>query len=146
LDSILPPDNDAPLSAIVETCLSVADLPRARDFYRKLFGYVLMHSDARFCAFNAGPRQVLLLFLRGNDPHGSVLPFGTIPPHGTTGVAHVGFSIPAESLSAWRARLAQHAIPIESSFAWPSGGTSIYFRDPDGNLLELLTPGVWPNY
>jgi catechol 2,3-dioxygenase-like lactoylglutathione lyase family enzyme len=133
-------------SAIVETCLCVADLPRARDFYQKLFGYAVMNSDARFCAFNVGPRQVLLLFLRGSDPHGGILPFGTIPPHGTTGAAHVGFSIPAESLSAWRTRLDEHGIAIESSFVWPSGGTSIYFRDPDGNLLELLTPGVWPNY
>ncbi|HWQ03343.1 MAG TPA: glyoxalase, partial [Candidatus Nitrosotenuis sp.] len=26
------------------------------------------------------------------------------------------------------------------------GGRSIYFRDPDGHSLELVTPGVWPNY
>jgi hypothetical protein len=29
---------------------------------------------------------------------------------------------------------------------WPEGSTSIYFRDPDGHLLELVTPGLWPNY
>ncbi|HHQ6628438.1 TPA: VOC family protein, partial [Serratia fonticola] len=23
---------------------------------------------------------------------------------------------------------------------------SIYFRDPDGHLLELVTPGIWANY
>ena len=135
-----------PPSALVETCLSVADLPRARDFYQKLFGYQVMNSDARFCAFNVGVGQVLLLFLRGSDPHGSVLSFGTIPPHGTSGAAHVGFGVPAESLAAWRNRLTEHGVAVESTFAWPSGGTSIYFRDPDGNLLEFLTPGVWPNY
>lgn len=26
------------------------------------------------------------------------------------------------------------------------GGCSVYFRDPDGHLLELATPGVWINY
>ena len=26
------------------------------------------------------------------------------------------------------------------------GGESLYFRDPDGHLLELVTPGLWPNY
>jgi hypothetical protein len=26
---------------------------------------------------------------------------------------------------------------------WPSGGRSIYFRDPAGNLVDLVTPGVW---
>ena len=23
---------------------------------------------------------------------------------------------------------------------------SIYFRDPDAHLLELVTPGIWANY
>jgi catechol 2,3-dioxygenase-like lactoylglutathione lyase family enzyme len=135
----------APLpSAILETCLNVEDLPRSRDFYASLFGYSVMQSDHRFCAFSVGGRQVLLLFVRGSDPQGTTLPFGTIPAHGTNGPAHVGFSIPSESLPAWQARLAERAISIESTLNWPAGGTSIYFRDPDGHLLELVTPGVWP--
>jgi catechol 2,3-dioxygenase-like lactoylglutathione lyase family enzyme len=133
-------------STIVETCLHVEDLDRSRKFYADLFGYPLMKSDERFCAFDAGNRQVLLLFVRGSDPEVTVLPFGIIPAHGTSGQAHLGFGVPAASLSAWRERLERKGIPIESSLAWPEGGTSIYFRDPDGHLLELLTPGVWPNY
>jgi len=133
-------------SAILETCLDVANLPRSREFYAGLFGYSVMQSDDHFCAFSVGGGQVLLLFVRGTDPQGTTLPFGTIPPHGTSGPAHVGFSISSESLPAWRGRLAERGIPIESSFTWPTGGTSVYFRDPDGHLLELLTPGVWPVY
>jgi hypothetical protein len=75
-------------------------LPRSREFYAGLFGYSVMQSDDRFCAFSVGGRQVLLLFVRGTDPQGTTLPFGTIPPHGTSGPAHVGFSIPSESLPA----------------------------------------------
>lgn len=105
-----------------------------------------MRSDERFCAFDVGGSQVLLLFRRGSDPDGTSLPFGTIPPHGTTGASHVGFRVPSDSLAMWKARLQERHIPIESEFQWPTGGTSIYFRDPDGNLLELLTPGVWPIY
>jgi catechol 2,3-dioxygenase-like lactoylglutathione lyase family enzyme len=135
-----------PPSAILETCLSVQDLARARAFYKGLFGYLVMRSDERFCAFDIGGKQVLLLFVRGSDPDGTVLSFGRIPPHGTTGASHVGFRVPAESLAAWKSRLRNFRIAIESEFQWPTGGISIYFRDPDGHLLELLTPGVWPTY
>jgi catechol 2,3-dioxygenase-like lactoylglutathione lyase family enzyme len=62
------------------------------------------------------------------------------------GAGHIGFRIPAESLAEWRRRLRKREIAIESEFQWPAGGISIYFRDPDGHLLELLTPGVWPTY
>jgi catechol 2,3-dioxygenase-like lactoylglutathione lyase family enzyme len=133
-------------SAILETCLSVQDLSRSTAFYTNIFGYSLMRSDNRFCAFDIGCQQVLLLFVRGTDLNGTILPFGTIPAHGTTGVGHVGFRVPADSLAAWRARLCEYDVAIESEFQWPTGGTSVYFRDPDGHLLELLTPGVWPNY
>jgi catechol 2,3-dioxygenase-like lactoylglutathione lyase family enzyme len=105
-----------------------------------------MKSDERFCALSVQDRQVLLLFLRGSDPKGTTLPFGFIPAHGASGQSHIGFSIPADSLPAWRARLEKQGVTIESSFTWPGGGVSLYFRDPDGHLLELLTPGVWPIY
>lgn len=133
-------------SAILETCLHVSDLARSREFYSDLFGYPIMRTDDRFCAFEVGGNQVLILFRRGSDPDGTTLPFGFIPAHGANGRGHVGFSIPSDSLAAWQKRLAARGITVESSFAWPNGGTSIYFRDPDGHLLELLTPGVWPIY
>jgi catechol-2,3-dioxygenase len=115
----------------LETCLDVANLPRSREFYAGLFGYSVIQSDDRFCAFSVGGRQVLLLFVRGTDPQVTTLPFGTIPPHGAIGPARVGFSIPSESLPAWRERLARLGIPIESSFTW-LGSTRIYCRDPVG--------------
>jgi Predicted ring-cleavage extradiol dioxygenase len=133
-------------SVILETCLYVRDLPRARTFYEMLFGYAVMAEDDRFCAFNVGGRQVLLLFLRGSDPQGSVMPFGVIPSHDGSGPVHIGFGISSESLPAWRTRLGEFGLAIESSFTWPRGGTSIYFRDPDGHLLELVTPGIWEIY
>jgi catechol 2,3-dioxygenase-like lactoylglutathione lyase family enzyme len=66
--------------------------------------------------------------------------------HDGSGPVHIGFGIPSESLPAWRTRLAEHGIAIESTITWPRGGTSIYFRDPDGHLLELVTPGIWEIY
>lgn len=133
-------------SAILETCLSVSDLTRSRAFYEEIFGYSAMVAEERLCAFNVGGTQVLILFSREEVANPVHLPIGTIPAHGAQGQSHIGFRIPAESLDTWLARLGEKGIGIESTLIWPLGGTSIYFRDPDGHLLELLTPGVWPIY
>lgn len=133
----------APASAILETALSVADLQRSQDFYTRLLGYPLISSDDRFCAFRTGERQVFLLFRKGSDPTGTQLPFGFIPAHGADGQSHIAFSVSKEDIPIWLARLQEQGIPVESQFTWPPGGVSIYFRDPDGHLLELITPGVW---
>ena len=41
--------------------------------------------------------------------------------------------------------MAAHGVAEAGRTQWPRGGTSLYFRDPDGHLLELATPGIWPN-
>lgn len=55
-------------------------------------------------------------------------------------------SASARRLADWEARLAQAEVEIEGRATWPRGGKSIYFRDPDGHLVELATPGLWPTY
>jgi len=35
---------------------------------------------------------------------------------------------------------------VEGRVDWPAGGKSVYFRDPDGHMLELATPGLWRIY
>jgi catechol 2,3-dioxygenase-like lactoylglutathione lyase family enzyme len=74
------------------------------------------------------------------------MPGGTIPPHDGRGPLHVAFAIAAEELPVWEARLLRHEIAIEGRTEWPRGGYSIYFRDPDGHLLEFATPGLWEIY
>ena len=49
-------------------------------------------------------------------------------------------------LVAWEGHLAAQGVPLESRITWPAGGTSLYVRDPDGSLLELATPGLWPSW
>ena len=44
---------------------------------------------------------------------------------------------------AWRERLREYRVAIEHEEAWPRGGHSLYFRDPAGNSVELITPGLW---
>src|SRR5262249_6395192 len=72
-----------------------------------------------------------------------VLPGGRPPPQDGSGRLHLAFAIPASELEAWRDRLQPHGVPIEGEVKGPRGGTSLYFRDPDGHLVELATPGLW---
>ena len=58
----------------------------------------------------------------------------------------MAFAVPAGDLEAWRARLAEAGVALTGEMAWPRGGTSLYFSDPDGHVIELATPGLWPNY
>ena len=104
-----------------------------------------MTSDERFCAFRVG-HGVLLLFTQGGSKEPLQLAGGVIPPHKTLGAGHFAFAISPNVLEEWRVFLRERGVRIESEVRWERGGTSLYFRDPDNNLLELATPGVWPNY
>jgi catechol 2,3-dioxygenase-like lactoylglutathione lyase family enzyme len=116
-------------------------------FYKELFGYTVLESQGdRFCALGVAGEQVLILFKEGGTLETVHMPGGAIPPHDGSGTGHIGFSVPKEALVAWEKILKEREIEIEGRMNWPRGGTSIYFRDPDGHLLELLTPGVWTIY
>ena len=134
------------LNGVLETALYVDDLERAARFYEEVLELRGLTQDSRFHAYDVGGKSVLLLFQRGATLETVHLPGGTIPPHDGHGPLHVAFAIGAEELPVWTERLAAHGIAIEARTDWPRGGHSIYFRDPDGHLLELATPGLWAIY
>jgi catechol 2,3-dioxygenase-like lactoylglutathione lyase family enzyme len=134
------------LDGVLETALYVDDLDRARGFCADVLGLRLMVQDDRMCAFAVGGRSVLLIFRRGASLETIRMSGGTIPPHDGSGPLHVAFAVTTEELVAWEARLQRFDIAIEGRTSWPRGGRSIYFRDPDGHLLELATPGLWEIY
>lgn len=140
--------NDAPaLHGVIETALYVDDLARAVAFYRDVLGLIPLVGDAaRFQAFDSGAQRVLLLFKRGATRVATPVPGGVIPPHDGQGAQHVALAIASDDYETWRARLVAHGVVIEEESKWPRGGRSLYFRDPDTHLLELVTPGIWPIY
>jgi catechol 2,3-dioxygenase-like lactoylglutathione lyase family enzyme len=106
-----------------------------------------MAGDAvRFQSFDSGDARVLLLFKRGGTLAPVTTPGGVIPPHDGTGPHHIGFAISADAYEPWKAHVLANGIKIESEAHWQRGGKSLYFRDLDGHLLELITPGIWENY
>jgi catechol 2,3-dioxygenase-like lactoylglutathione lyase family enzyme len=134
------------LLGVLETVLYVDAFEHACPFYEQMLGLNSIYRDTRLAAYDVGGRSVLLLFLRGHSLQTVTLPGGTIPPHDGHGPVHIAFSIAADELETWEARLSDAGIEIEGRTQWPRGGVSIYFRDPDGHLVELATPGLWPSY
>jgi catechol 2,3-dioxygenase-like lactoylglutathione lyase family enzyme len=134
------------LERVIETSLYVEDLDRAAQFYERLLGLTTLTSDARFRAYDVGGKSVLLLFQRGATLETVHMPGGTIPPHDGHGPLHLAFAIGADELAQWERRLDKAGVAIEGQTRWSRGGHSIYFRDPDGHLLELATPGLWAIY
>ena len=124
----------------LESSLYVDDVGRAAQFYEKIFGFpVISDFRPRGCAMAAGPRQVLLVFLKGASRAG-------LTSHDGAGELHLAFAIRAEELAGWEEWLARNGIAIEEKRTWELGGQSIYFRDPDRHLIEIATPGVWSIY
>lgn len=134
------------IHSLLETALYVSDPVASANFYRRLFNFETLLESDRLIALDVAGRSVLLLFKQGATSEPATLPGGVIPAHGTTGVNHFAFAINADELDAWRAHLAAQNVPIESEVAWPGGAHSLYFRDPDNHLAELITRGFWRTY
>jgi catechol-2,3-dioxygenase len=135
----IPPD----VNGIVESSLYVESVARSVQFYKRIFGFEPIDTDekegvtdqTRLCALRAGDRSVLLLFKKGATEDTDA-----------TGAIHVAFGIARSQLTAWEQWLANQGIAIEFRKTWKYGGEALYFRDPDGHLLEVVTPGVWSIY
>lgn len=136
----------ATIRGIIETCLYVEDVQRAAEFYSEKLGLRVMLQDERMASLAVAERYLLLLFRRGATLMEIEIPGGVIPPHDGNGPQHIGFAIDRTAFQEWDERLSDQGVSIESRVSWPRGGQSLYFRDPDDNLVELLTPGVWEIY
>ena len=134
------------LDGILETAIHTEDMPRARAFYEGVLGLEPIYSDYRLTAYPVAGRDVLLVFRKGTTEQTVTLPSGTIPGHRGDGALHVAFAIGRDELDRWETHLASRGVVIEGRNDWELGGRSIYFRDPDGHLLELATPGLWSVY
>ncbi len=135
-----------PIRGIVETALYVDDLVRAHAFYGGVLGLERVLDTPRMYTYAVARSQVLLVFRRGMTHEDSESPGGTVPGHHSEGPAHFAFAIRLEDYDAWRAYLGTAGVQIRSEVTWPPGGRSLYFDDPAGNVVEMATPGLWPNY
>jgi catechol 2,3-dioxygenase-like lactoylglutathione lyase family enzyme len=135
-----------PIRGIVETAVYVDDLDRAHRFYGEVLGLDRVLDTPRMLTYAVAPGQVLLVFRRGSTREDSVTTGGRVPGHHSEGPAHFAFAIAADAYEAWKAHLEAAGVPITSEVTWAKGGRSLYFEDPDGNVLEMATQGLWPNW
>lgn len=130
------------INGILEASLYVKSVPASVLFYQRVFGFELLQpsreqlsESTRLAAVRAGDRQILLLFRKGGtrdtDARGRI---------------HVAFGISRDSLNDWELWLREQELVVEQHIVWEFGGESLYFRDLDGHLLELASPGIWPTY
>jgi catechol 2,3-dioxygenase-like lactoylglutathione lyase family enzyme len=114
--------------------LHVSNWERANAFYRDVLGAEVVPNGAGW-AYRFGDWQ-LNLHGPGFDPE----PVARIPvPPGGSDLCFEWPGPMAEAL----AHLARHGVPVELGPVERAGargtGVSIYFRDPDGSLLELMS-------
>jgi len=130
---------------VLEAALYARDLIAAEQFYRDVLGLRVIASQPGRHVFLRCGQTVLLVFNPTETASETVLVSGkAIPKHGAQGAGHIACSVEPSALPAWRERLQQAGVPIETEIAWPQGGHSLYFRDPAGNSVELATSSIWP--
>ena len=131
------PVGPTPVRGLFETHLTVADVPRSTAFYRDVVGLPLAldlpERDAAFLWVGAPGRAMLGLWGIGSSVNSMQL--------------HIAFDVTLEDLLLAPERLRDAGITPLSFFGqetfepdvlgWMPAG-AVYFRDPDGHLLEYL--------
>ena len=125
--------------------LVASDARRTAAFYRQVLGLTLVKETVNFDE----PDTAHLYFGDATGAPGTLVTFFEWPQaprgrYGVGGVHHLAFSTPPyDTLLQWKRRLQDLRIPVSGPM--PRGYfTSLYFRDPDGQVLEIATAG--PGY
>lgn len=120
-----------------EIALRVRDLETMTAFYRDVVGLERMRSFSQAVFFRlaegyGGHTQVLALFDR------SATTDYRAPRTARSSVDHIAFTIDAENFLSERARLSSLGIATETAYHDWVRWQSLYFPDPEGNLVELV--------
>ncbi len=131
-----------PETRIGHVHLKVADLDRAVEFYSRVIGLELQQKFGDSAAFLSAGGYHHHIGLNVWDSRG-----GTPPPAGHTGLYHVAFLYPDRAALARALKQALEAGVTLDGAADHGVSEALYFRDPDGNGIEIYRdrdPEDWP--
>jgi catechol-2,3-dioxygenase len=115
------------LNGICELTLEAREPAELERFYREILGCeVLSREDDRIW-LSCGERTRLGLWTRGPKEFGD---------RGGSHV-HFAFSVPSGGLDRLRERLDAHDVEHEGPVEHDGGDRSVYFKDPEGNVVEV---------
>jgi catechol 2,3-dioxygenase-like lactoylglutathione lyase family enzyme len=130
-----------PIAGFDHVAITVADVDTTIAWYQRVLGAVPLHRDL----WQAGKLPVALLQVGASrlSVHPAAAPAAPHAVAPTPGSADLCFRFDG-SVGEILALLDQAGVAVEDGpvprpAANGERGTSVYFRDPDGNLLELLT-------
>ena len=131
------------INKVVETCIYSSDLGSMKRFYVGILGLPLVQEEeGKFIFLQAG-KSMLLVF----NPAKTSVDNDRLPTHGAQSPpasVHFALEIKEKDYQRWKELLANNGITMEKEVDWKGDNRSLYFRDPAGNLVELITPGEWP--
>lgn len=122
--------------------LRVTDLDRTLAFYHEVLGCSDERSDPEYGLFQLRAGHSLIDLVTIDGKLGAM---GGAPPDVEgRNLDHFALAIDEFDEPAIRAHLARHGVIVEQSgirYGADGEGPSLYFRDPEGNLIELKGPG-----
>lgn len=116
----------------------VRDLPRMTRFYRERLGFFQTDQG------NLGPVQLVFLSRDPSEHHQIVLASGRPEGPGFNLLNQISLRVPdLDTLRAVRQRVSADADVSELLTVTHGNAISIYFRDPEGNRLEIFLDTPW---
>jgi catechol-2,3-dioxygenase len=131
------------INKVIETCIYSSDLESMKKFYVDILGLLPIEEERHKLIFLKAGKSMLLIF----NPARTSVNNSRLPTHGAMSPPssiHFAMEIKEQDYQDWKKLLLMNSISIEKEVDWKNNAKSLYFRDPAGNLIELITPGGWP--
>jgi catechol-2,3-dioxygenase len=118
-----------------------------KDFYINILGLEFVSEEKDRHVFLKAGQSMLLIF----NPNKTLVSNGSsatqLPIHGafaSPSIIHFALEIDKQNYDTAKHMLNEKNVKIAKEVTWEKDTNSIYFRDPAGNLVEIITSGSWP--